>query len=137
MRRKPPCFGLHTGGLAGTFDFLLEVSECGAGCNPGPQRARHAPALEGAGAHHFEREGCSVDLRETLDKVVGGMGRDFSDKAQRQVQLPIVLPAGAVDPVHFGEQCGAKGRGWAQADEQAMVHRGPVSGPRAAPDCGP
>ena len=50
------------------------------------------------------------------------MAVDLSHETQGDVQLVVILPARALDPVHQGEECGTDAGGWAQGDEQAVHH---------------
>jgi hypothetical protein len=55
--------------------------------------------------------------------VRGPVAVDLADETEGEVELILVLPAGAADAAHGGEELRPHGLGWPEGDEQP-VHGG-------------
>ena len=76
------------------------------------------------------KRGWWTELKRRVD-VAGQVPVDLADESKGQVQLIVVLPAGAGHPAHQAEQPGADRRRRADRDEQT-VHARLLSGRRTA-----
>ena len=80
-------------------------------------------------------EGGRADAGQLGGDVLGDRPLDLADEAQGDVELVLVLPAGAVQPLHQVEQPAANVGGRADRDEQA-VHVPVLPGEACRPKSG-
>jgi len=119
------------------IDLAVERGDRFDRVDPRPYHTRAAVVLEPAHPGDACGDGRGVEAAERRSDVLGAMMVDLADEAQRQVQLLVVLPAGAGNPMHRGDQQRADGGGRAQGNKQAVRGHGGGQHKRRGGSCEP
>ena len=113
-------FGVEPDADQCLIELVVELGGHVVRADAGPDGVGAAAAVELADAIERGLEGGETDLAERERDILGHAAIDFADEAQGDVELAIILPAGARNAAHQRQQAGADRGGRAEADEQAM-----------------
>jgi hypothetical protein len=121
-----PPLGLQSGAGDRLIDLLVQRLQGLVRRDAGPQGGGCAAALEAADTGERNLERRVEDGGERGVDVSGLVAIHFPDEAEREMELVVLLPAGAADAAHHCEQMGTDVLRRPDRDEQA-VHGVPLS----------
>jgi len=124
MRQKGARLLLDPAARQQLVDLAVQRRDRFGGLNPCPHHVRPPMTLEQADPRDACGDGGGVQRAERRGDILGPVVIDFTDEAQGQVKLIVILPACARNAMHCCDQPGANRPRRAQGDEQAVRGHG-------------